>query len=111
MKLRLYISGPYTKGDRSENIRNAMVAGNNVMDRGWFPYIPHLTFYQDLAFPRGWDEWMELDLNFLSICHAILRLPGESKGADIEVERAQVLGLLVYNSLQEVPQCPTLNKK
>jgi hypothetical protein len=42
---------------------------------------------------------MELDLIWLPACDAVLRLPGESNGADIEVKEAQRLGLPVFNSL------------
>jgi hypothetical protein len=39
----------------------------------------------------------------LQRCDALLRIPGESKGADQDVERARALGLPVYFALAELP--------
>ena len=39
----------------------------------------------------------------LQRCDAILRVPGESKGADLDVQRAQELGLRVFTDFDEIP--------
>lgn len=39
----------------------------------------------------------------LAHCDAVLRIPGASRGADQDVERARALGKIVYGSLDEVP--------
>jgi len=39
----------------------------------------------------------------LQHCDAVLRLPGESRGADQDVAIAQARGIPVYRSLDEVP--------
>ncbi|MFT4215846.1 MAG: DUF4406 domain-containing protein [Micropruina sp.] len=39
----------------------------------------------------------------LQHCDAVLRLPGDSRGADQDVTIAQARGIPVYNSLDEVP--------
>jgi hypothetical protein len=39
----------------------------------------------------------------LERCDAVLRLPGASRGADLDVERARALGLPVYGSVEELP--------
>jgi hypothetical protein len=39
----------------------------------------------------------------LTRCDAVLRLSGASKGADLDVATARKLGLLVYESLDDVP--------
>ena len=36
-------------------------------------------------------------------CDAVLRLPGASRGADMDVARAQALGLPVYHHIDELP--------
>jgi hypothetical protein len=38
-------------------------------------------------------------------CDAVLRIPGESKGADMDVARARELGLLVCFDVSELPDC------
>ena len=40
----------------------------------------------------------------LERCDALLRLPGASRGADMDVERARALGLPVYSSIAELPR-------
>jgi len=39
----------------------------------------------------------------LGRCDAVLRIPGQSAGADLDVARAHDLGLPVYTALEEIP--------
>ncbi len=39
----------------------------------------------------------------LEKCDAVLRIPGESRGADIEMAKAKELGKTIYMSLDEIP--------
>lgn len=39
----------------------------------------------------------------LERCDAVLRIPGASRGADLDVARAIQLGLRVYNAVTELP--------
>jgi hypothetical protein len=39
----------------------------------------------------------------ISRCDAVLRLPGASRGADLDVARAEALGLPVLHSVDELP--------
>ena len=39
----------------------------------------------------------------LECCNAVLRIPGESRGADLDVARAFALGLPVYGAVSELP--------
>jgi hypothetical protein len=41
----------------------------------------------------------------LALCDAVLRLPGESKGADNDVRIARERGIPVYYRLEDVPGC------
>jgi hypothetical protein len=41
----------------------------------------------------------------LAHCDAVLRVPGESNGADQDVAIARQRGLPVYHSLEEIPGC------
>ena len=52
-----------------------------------------------------WDEIQyPVAHRLLQKCDAVLRLPGASKGADEDVRIAKELGLMVYFSLEEVPE-------
>ena len=99
--MRVYIAGPYTKGDRSKNVRNAMRAMDQLIAAGHEPLCPLLTHFQDLAFPRPWSDWMRIDLAWLPFAEAVVRLPGKSKGADIEVAEAERLGIPVFDNLRQ----------
>ena len=39
----------------------------------------------------------------LERCNAVLRVPGESRGADLDVQRAGALGLSIYHHVDEIP--------
>ncbi|HUV62896.1 MAG TPA: DUF4406 domain-containing protein [Sedimentisphaerales bacterium] len=99
--MRVYIAGPYTKGDRSENVRNAMKAMDQLIAAGHEPFCPLLTHFQDLAFPRPWSDWMRIDLAWLPFAEAVVRLPGNSEGADTEVVEAERRGVPVFYGIQE----------
>jgi hypothetical protein len=99
---RVYVAGPYTNGDTAENVRNAIYAGNNLRALGFTPLIPHLTHFWHLVLPHAIDYWYAYDLEWLELCDAVLRLPGESRGADAEVKRAQELGLPVFDNYTDL---------
>lgn len=94
--MKVYIAGPYTKGDVAANVRAAIDAGQRVLDAGHYPYIPHLTHFWHLVHPAGWAQWMALDAVWVLACDALIRLEGESTGADMEVTLAREKGMPVY---------------
>lgn len=98
----VYVAGPYTDGDNFERVRDALIAANALREIGCAPFIPHLFAFWHFLMPRPWEAWMELDLAWLERCDALLRLPGPSKGADIEVQKAGELGIPVFTSLHEL---------
>ena len=107
----VYISGPYSKGDPVINVRNAVKAADDVLEAGFIPLCPHLSHLWHTISPKPWEEWMRIDLELLQACKAVLRLPGESKGADMEVAEAKRLGIPVYYSIEELVKCHALKKK
>lgn len=97
----VYISAPYTKPDPAENTRIAIAAADPLLKLGYAPYIPHLSHFWHLQTPHPYEDWMELDLAWISRCDALIRLPGESPGADQEVLFAEQLGINVYYGVEE----------
>lgn len=102
--LKIYVAGPYTKGDVAENVRNAIMVGNNLRALGHTPFIPHLTHFWHMIYPHDYQYWMDLDIEWLLECDAVFRIPGESKGADLEVEIAGLYDIPVYTSFLEIPK-------
>jgi hypothetical protein len=99
---KVYVSGPYTKGDPCENTHKAIAVGNRLFNHGFIPFVPHLTHFWHTMTPRPYRDWMRLDLAFLPACDVLLRLPGESDGADEEVAEAKRLGIPVYYSIVDL---------
>jgi hypothetical protein len=98
--MNVYISAPYSNGDIVTNIRRAIEAADKLARQGHTPYIPHLSLLWHLVSPKDYDFWLDYDMRFImDWADCILRLDGESKGADKEVELARKLYLPVYYSL------------
>ena len=98
----VYISSPYTKGDQAVNVRNQMVTTDELMDKGYCAIAPLYTHFQHMFRPRGYEDWMKVDLELLGRADVVLRLPGESLGADREVEHADDLGIPVAYSMEDL---------
>lgn len=99
---RIYIAGPYSKGDVEQNVQNAMVAGDLVIEAGGAPLVPHWTHFQHQFRPHDYETWVSIDFSHLVTCDALWRLPGESSGADREVAFAHEHGIPVCHSFTEV---------
>jgi hypothetical protein len=98
----IYIASPYSGGDVIINVRETVLAAEKLVKAGFIPYIPHLTAFWHLIAPHEYQFWLDYDLSWLAKCDALLRLPGESNGADKEVEWANSVGIPVYYSIAEI---------
>lgn len=96
---KVFVASPYTLGDVAVNVRNSIEVGNKLMDAGFAPFLPLLSHFQHMMFPRAYEDWINVDLEWLKSCDCLLRLPGESKGADGEEALAIKLGIPVYYDL------------
>jgi hypothetical protein len=98
-RLRIYLSGPITQGSRSHNVYQANVMQEVLMRDGRFaPLNPMLTTTAPFAW-EPWathDTWIECDLPWIAVADAVVRLPGESKGADAEVDYALANNVPVF---------------
>lgn len=112
--LLILIAGPYawgTNGDPDLMRRNLEQAAWPIFRAGHIPMIgewvalpvlrsagaegPHDPLAAQVVYPTA--------ERLLQHCDAVLRLPGESRGADQVVAIARERGLPVYTSLAEVP--------
>lgn len=84
----VYLASPYTIGDPVENVNRQIDMSAFLLDRGFIPFAPLLCHYIDQKHPRSYETWVAYDNLWLLKCDAVLRLPGESKGADAEVDLA-----------------------
>jgi len=90
----LYIAGPYTRPDPVENTHRACRVATAIYEQTvWVPMLPHISLAWHLVTPRPVEFWYALDLHHLAVCQAIVRLPGDSTGADAEMQFAEGLGI------------------
>lgn len=92
----IYIAGPYTLGDVAVNVRTALDAAEACLAAGLAPYVPHLSHFWHLVYPHPAETWLALDAVWLAHCGAVLRLPGVSRGADLECAQAYARGIPVF---------------
>lgn len=104
MKPKIYVAGPYTKGNVIQNIRRAIDAADFLLEWGFIPFVPHLTGFWDLISPHSYDTWMKYDSEWLKTCDAVWRLEGESDGADKEEVMALRIGIPVFYNSKDVIQ-------
>lgn len=112
--LLILIAGPYrsgTDGDPAAIARNLerLEAASAPIHR--LGHIPMIGEWVALPVLRGLDGadavdgdvMYEVAARLLQHCDAVLRLSGESAGADNDVAIARERGLPVYFSIEEVP--------
>lgn len=104
-RLKVYIASPYTVGDVGVNVKRQIDTAHELLDKGFSPYAPLLAHFLHIARPRAYDEWVLLDDEWLEVCDAVLRLPGESKGADREVALAKELSIPIFTTIEALVSC------
>jgi len=100
--MKVYIASPYTIGDVAVNVKVQMDMADILMDEGFLPFVPLYSHFQHMAHPRPYEDWIYMDLEWIKSCDALLRLPGESKGADGEVNFAKQLGIPVFYNIKDL---------
>ncbi len=98
----VYIACPYTLGNVAVNVHNAFKVADKLVELGYIPYIPIWTHFWHLVSPHPYEFWTELDDELLSRCDCVLRIAGESRGADAEVTLAQNLGIPVFYNIDDL---------
>lgn len=97
-RMRVYISGPITVGNRNHNFHQAAEAQRMLMLDGFAPLNPMgtmiLPFAWEASVPHG--LWLECDFAWIEVSDAVLRLPGYSVGADAELKFADDLGVPIF---------------
>jgi hypothetical protein len=112
MRQRIYIAGPISLGSLEANIKQATEAAHALMKAGYAPLCPHLTCYMGGSTPEVLpcgtvvEDWYQTDLPWVAMSDAVLRLRGESRGADSECDLARRLYIPIYTSVDDVVAKP-----
>ena len=100
-KTRVYVAGPYTKGDVAMNVGTMIQVCDEILAAGYMPYCPLLTHFWHFYSPKNYETWMEHDEAWLDTCDCIYRMEGLSSGADMEVNRmVDVLGRPKFSAIE-----------
>jgi hypothetical protein len=102
VKPLVYIAGPYTSNPVL-NTRQATRTGLDLWRTGLaVPYVPHWSIVADLIQPMRHDRWLAYSCDVILHCDALLRLPGDSPGADIEVTFAAEHRIPQYSDIESL---------
>jgi hypothetical protein len=113
----ILIAGPYASGTggdptlMAKNLKRLEEAAWPIFAAGHIPMIGEWVALPVLesAGASGPDDPLAAEVMYptaerlLQHCDAVLRLPGESRGADQDVAIAEARGIPVYRSLAEIP--------
>lgn len=107
---KVYIASPYTKGDVAANVRFQIDIAEELMNLGFLPFAPLYSHFQHMIHPRPYKHWIKIDLEWIKSMDCVLRLGGESTGADNEVNLAEELGIPVFYSIDNL-KSQEINRK
>lgn len=118
MRPRVYIAGPITKGNLADNVNQATAMFVQLAKLGFAPLCPHWSVYSKPCGNADWQgdrtlcygtrngnrdmshaDWIGVDLPWVEVADALIRLPGDSSGADAEVSHAVARGVPVFYDL------------
>lgn len=115
--MTILIAGPYRGGTNDDpvliqkNMDRLEEAVIPLYEKGHLPLIGEwvaMPIMKKAGFKKiGDDVWNKYQYpvahKLLELCDAVYRIPGESKGADGDVQRANELGLKTYYNLKDIP--------
>ena len=87
-KTVVYLACPMRIGLWSENIRNCLECAERLRVKGYIPYPPVISLFWEIYYPRSVEDCLEYDFGLINVSDAVLRLPGASEGADMELDYA-----------------------
>ena len=107
----IMIAGPYRSGGGGPEEHASRLGAMNraaaaMFDKGHVPVIGvnmALPVIEAAGNQRYEEIMMPLSLALAQRCDAVLRMPGESAGADEEMETIRARGGAVYRDLDDIP--------
>jgi hypothetical protein len=86
----IYLAGPMSRGDTQAHVDRAVAVYGHLIARGYSVICPQLSHYaeQKHGIKMSHCDWLAMDLELVKRCDFVLRLYGESEGADQEMQCA-----------------------
>lgn len=95
VKPLIYVSGPITLNPFG-CVRESMPVFEWLLDHDYTPFMPQWSVIAEIVKSLPYEKWMEYDLRVIRYCDALVRLLGESPGADRECAFAEEIGIPVF---------------
>lgn len=97
----IYLAQPISKGNQFQNVRRGILAADRLMKMGYVVFNPGLSALHDMVInDTPYELYMTQDFAWIERCDCFVRLPGESSGADREIEHAKANGKQVFYGVQ-----------
>ncbi len=98
LRKRIYISGPISKGDRNHHLYQSLVVEQSLFEAGFATYNPIVSMQRpfNIPSPDMHKAYLENDFSWVYASHAVVRMPGESVGGDMETDFARENKIPVY---------------
>ena len=88
--------------DPEINARRACEVGVELAHLGFAPYVPHWSYFGDPT--SSFAGWLDVDKAWLLNADALLRIPGYSIGAEVEVAFAESRGIPIFHGMIELTE-------
>ena len=88
----VYVAGPITR-DPFGAVRKSIPVWRQLRKLGVAPFMPQWSILPEMVESIAYEDWLAYDFDIIRNCDGLVRLEGESPGADREVEFAGELGL------------------
>lgn len=102
--IMVYIACPIERGVSSVNYWQASETERQLIQSGYAPINPARWMTVEWKQEIDYRTWMDVGLRKLRACDAVLRIPGESRGADLEEMHAGLFRIPCFYSLDELEE-------
>jgi len=100
--IKVYLAAPYSHGDREANLRRSIDIAEELMVAGFVVFNPLLDRYHQAVHRHEHSFWMEQGKAWIDCCDMVMRIPGQSLGADEEEDYAEKLNIPVLHNVNMI---------
>lgn len=102
MKSIVFIASPYS-GNIKKNLTFQKKIASDLLDMGYIPLALALMTHEiDSYKSRPYNEWLDITKSYISKSDILLRIGGDSSGADEEKFLAKKLNIPIVYSIDEL---------
>lgn len=116
-RVYVYVAGPM-RLQIERGVHSACMMGDRLLAEGFIPFLPQVHVLWTIISPPGdgdddaiYNSRLPFDFAWLDKCDVLLRLPGKSVGADLEIEHALKMNKPVFYNIVELLEWRTKRDK